>query len=138
MDNGMSENIQNIQQYNNNNKIQHKSHEKLEVGLNSERKNLSKGKNPLTLTTVICHLSEQHSIMYIESSRRGGYKFAKSEEKVNYVIYMDNIKLCAQNEKKETLVQTKRIFSQDVGIEFSIEKCVMFIVKSGKNKRRKE
>ena len=39
-------------------------------------------------------------------------------------MYMDDIKIFAKNEKElETLVQTIRIYSQDIGMEFGIEKC---------------
>ena len=38
---------------------------------------------------------------------------------------MDNLKLYSRNEKGlDSLVQTVRVFSKDVGIEFGIEKCV--------------
>ena len=44
---------------------------------------------------------------------------------------MDNIKLFAKNENElETLIQTVRIYSQDIGMEFGIEKCVMLVRKS--------
>ena len=33
----------------------------------------------------------------------------------------------------ETLIQTIRIYIADIGMEFDIEKCVMRIIKSGKN-----
>ena len=46
---------------------------------------------------------------------------------------MDDIKLLAKNEKEmETLIQTVRIYSQDIGMEFGIEKCAMLVMKSGK------
>ena len=46
---------------------------------------------------------------------------------------MDCIKLFAKNEKElETLIQAVRIFSQDIGMEFGIEKCTMLVMKSGK------
>ena len=46
---------------------------------------------------------------------------------------MDNIKLFAKNEKElETLIQTVRIYSQDIAMEFGIEKCDMLVMKSGK------
>ena len=48
-------------------------------------------------------------------------------------MYMDNIKLFAKSEKEgETLIQTIRIYSQDIEMEFGIEKCTMLIMKSGK------
>ena len=44
---------------------------------------------------------------------------------------MDDIKLFAKNEKElETLTQVVRIHSQDIGMEFGIEKCPMLIMKS--------
>ena len=46
---------------------------------------------------------------------------------------MDDIKLFAKNEKElETLIHTVRIYSQDIGMEFGIEKCAMLVMKRGK------
>ena len=46
---------------------------------------------------------------------------------------MDDIKLLAKNEKEmETLIHAIRIYSQDIGMEFGIEKCALLIMKSGK------
>ena len=48
-------------------------------------------------------------------------------------MYMDDIKLFAKNEKElKTLKHVVRIYSQDIEMEFSIEKCTMLIMKSGK------
>ena len=45
---------------------------------------------------------------------------------------MDDLKLFAKNEKElETLIHTVRIYSQDIGMEFGIEKCAMLVMKSG-------
>ena len=45
----------------------------------------------------------------------------------------DDIKLFAKNEKElETLIHTIRIYSQDIGMKFVIEKCAMIVMKSGK------
>ena len=60
---------------------------------------------------------------YILRKCTGGYKFTNSQEKINHLMYMDDIKIFAKNEKElETLVQTIRIYSQDIGMEFGIEK----------------
>ena len=49
-------------------------------------------------------------------------------------MYMDDIKLFAKNEKElASLGQTKRIYTQDIGIKFGLEKCFMLIMKSGKS-----
>ena len=48
-------------------------------------------------------------------------------------MYGDDIRLCAKNEKElENLKHTVRIYTQDTGKEFGIEKCAMFVIKSGK------
>ena len=47
-------------------------------------------------------------------------------------MYMDDIKLFAKNEKElETLIHAVRIYCQDIGMGFGIEKCVMLVMKSG-------
>ena len=62
-----------------------------------------------------------------------GYKISESQEKINHLLYMDNIKLFAKNEKEsETLIHAVRIYSQDIGIEFGIEKCAILVMKSSK------
>ena len=49
------------------------------------------------------------------------------------IIILDDIKLLAKNEKElETLIQTVRIYTQDIGMGFCIEKCSMLVLKSGK------
>ena len=63
----------------------------------------------------------------------GGHKLNKSQEKINHLMYIDDIKLFVKNKKGlETLIQTVRIYSQDIGMEFGIEKYTMLIMKSGK------
>ena len=64
----------------------------------------------------------------------GGYKLHKSQEKNQPSnVYMDGIKLFAKNEKElEILIQTERIYTQDIGMEFGTEKCAM---RSGKRQR---
>ena len=48
-------------------------------------------------------------------------------------MYMDDIKLIVKYKKElETLIHAVRIYSQDIGMEFGIEKCDMLVVKSGK------
>ena len=46
---------------------------------------------------------------------------------------MDDIKLFAKKEKGlETLILAVRIYCQDIGMEFGIEKCAMIVMKSSK------
>ena len=61
------------------------------------------------------------------------YKLSRSQEKINHLMYMDDIKLFTKNEKElETLIHTVRIYSQDIGMEYGIEKCARRVMKSGK------
>ena len=46
-------------------------------------------------------------------------------------MYMDGIKLFEKNEKElKILIHSVRIYSQDIGMEFGIEKFAMLIMKS--------
>ena len=50
-------------------------------------------------------------------------------------MYINDIKILAKNEKElETLIQTIRIYNQDIGIEFDILKSGMVVMKSRKRK----
>ena len=52
----------------------------------------------------------------------GGHKLTNSQENTSYLMYVNNIKLFAKNEKEpKTLIQAVRIYSQDIGMEFGIE-----------------
>ena len=47
------------------------------------------------------------------------YKHSKSQEKINHLMYMDDINLFAKNEKElENLIHAIRIYSQNIGMEF--------------------
>ena len=50
-----------------------------------------------------------------------GYNLSRSQEKIDHLMYKDDIKLCAKNEKElEILIHTYRIYSQGIGMEFGI------------------
>ena len=70
---------------------------------------------------------------HILSKCTTGYKLNKSQEKINHLMYMDDIKLFAKIKRKlEILIHTVRIYSQDIGMKFDIEKYAMLVMKSGK------
>ena len=62
----------------------------------------------------------------------GSYKLSNSQEKINHLIYMDDIKLCKKRKKLETLIQAVRIYSQDIRMEFSIKKCAFLVMTNEK------
>ena len=62
-----------------------------------------------------------------------GYHFASNGQKVNHPLFIDDLKLYASNEKSlELLIQTARVFSNDIWMEFEVEKCSVLTTKKGK------
>ena len=56
------------------------------------------------------------------SEMRWGYNLTKSLEKINYLMYMESIKLFVKNEKElETLIQAVRIYNQAISMENGVE-----------------
>ena len=61
------------------------------------------------------------------------YAFSESKEKINHLLFMDDLKLYSRSEKRlDSLVQTVRIFIEDIGMKFGIEKCAKLVVEKGK------
>ena len=62
----------------------------------------------------------------------GGYRLHKAQ-KVNLLMCKDDIKLFAKNEKElKTLIKAVRIYREDIGMEFDMEKRSRLIMKSEK------
>ena len=59
--------------------------------------------------------------------------FQKAKRRINHLLFMDNLKLYSRIEKGlDSLVQTVRVLSEDIGMEFGIEKCAMLLMEKGK------
>ena len=68
-------------------------------------------------------------LSYILWKSTGGNKSTKSKDKINDFMYMGDIKLFAKSKTElDTLIQTIRIYCQNIGMEFDIEKCAMLIM----------
>ena len=53
--------------------------------------------------------------------------------RVNHLLFMDDLKLYGKNKRQvDTLVHTVRVFSDDIGTQFGINKCAVLIMKKGK------
>ena len=64
---------------------------------------------------------------------KAAYELSVSKEKINHLLFMDDLKLHSRNEKGlDSLVQTNRVFSENTGMEFSIEKCALLKKEKGK------
>ena len=103
----MFENVKNIQQ---NHELYHEFHGKLEVGIDSGSSKASRDKDPKEhfqgdplLPLQFLKPMMSHTIILRKWTR-----FSTSQEKINYLMYMDDIKLSTKSEKEqETLVQIR-------------------------------
>ena len=61
------------------------------------------------------------------------YKWGKKEDKINCLLFIDDLKLHAKSEEQtNTLVRTVYAFSTDIGMEFGIKKCGILTMKRSK------
>ena len=64
---------------------------------------------------------------------KDGYDLRNRKGLIDHLLFMDDLKLYGKNEKQvDTLVNTVRNFSKDIGMEFGISKCAVLIMKRGK------
>ena len=51
-------------------------------------------------------------------------EFSESKQRINHLLFMDDLKMYSQSEEGlDSLVQTARVISEDIGMEFGITKC---------------
>ena len=61
------------------------------------------------------------------------YEFSESKETINHLLFMNDLKLYSRSEKGlDSLVQTVHVLSEDIGMEFGIEKCAILVMEKGK------
>ena len=64
---------------------------------------------------------------------KAAYELLESKEKINHLLFTDDLKLYSQSEKGlDSLLQAARVFSEDIGMEFGVEKCTMLVMEKGK------
>lgn len=70
--------------------------------------------------------------MLLKRETNLGYAFGREKKRLNHLLFMDDLKLYAQNEvgikKLLGLVQT---FSTDIGMEFGLDKCAALVMEKG-------
>ena len=60
---------------------------------------------------------------------KAAYEFSESEEKINHLLFMDDLKLYSRSEKGlDLFVQAVRVFRKDIGMEFGIETRAMLVM----------
>ena len=93
------------------------------------RRGIFQGDSLSRLLFVACLLPLTH----ILRDAAPGYHFASNGKKINHLLFMDDLKLYASNKKSlKSLIQTVRVFNNDIGMEFGVEKCAVLAMKKGK------
>ena len=64
---------------------------------------------------------------------KAGYTLGRNRGKLNHLLFMDDLKLYGKSLiELDSLVETTRIYSKDIGMEFGISKCAMLEMKRSK------
>ena len=64
---------------------------------------------------------------------KAGYEFKGKEQKINHLLFMDDLKLYGKDENQVTsLINTVHCFSTDIKMEFGLKKCGVLILRRGK------
>ena len=61
-----------------------------------------------------------------------GYQTSKNAAKISHLLYMDDLKLYGKSAPElESLLNTVRIFSNDISMEFGLDKCATLTIQRG-------
>ena len=100
-----------------------------ELGEVEIKRGISQGDSlsPLVFVLALVPLS------LILRKAKAAYEFSESKEKINHLLFMDDLKLYSRSEKGlDSLVQTVSVLSKAIGMELGIEKCAMLVTEKGK------
>ena len=62
-----------------------------------------------------------------------GHQMQKGETKINHLLYMDDLKLIGQDDEElVTQIKTTKQFSDDIKMEFGLDKCAKVSIEDGK------
>ena len=67
-----------------------------------------------------------------------GFRFIGTREKVNHLLFMDDLKLYGKDEiELERLVGCVKEYSDDIGMKFGLDKCGVLVIEKGLRKKCK-
>ena len=93
------------------------------------KREIFQGYSLSSLLFVLCLIPL--TLVLVKSERE--YQFLSNKDKINHLLFMDDLKLYAKKEKSlNSLVHTLRTFSEDIGIEFSINEYATLVLREGK------
>ena len=103
--------------------------EKVSLGKVKIRRGIFQGDSfsPLLFVLAVIPLS------FMLRKVKAGYDLGRNKGRVNHLLFMDDLKLYGKNERQlDTLVNSVRIPSEDIQMQFGINKCAILIMKRGK------
>ena len=81
------------------------------------------------LLFVLCMIPLTLTLRKVAAS----YEWGNKEFRINHLLFMDDLKLFAKNQDQiDSLVQTVHLFSEDIGMQFGLNKCGVLVLKRGK------
>ena len=64
---------------------------------------------------------------------KGKYQLRKEDESINHLLFMDDLKLYGSDERQiDSLINTVRVFNDDIRMEFGLKKCGLVVMKRSK------
>ena len=79
--------------------------------------------SPLIFILIPLSILDESDLGYVTSPN----------QKLKQLLFMDDLKMYAKFKRElDLLIQTVRIFSNDVGMVFNLDKCAMLVMKKGK------
>ena len=72
-------------------------------------------------------------LTFVLRQTKTSHELKKGGKKINHLLFMDDLKLFAKNQDQiDSVVNTARIFSEDIKMKFGLPKCEVLIMKRGK------
>ena len=97
------------------------------IGIISIKCGIFQGDSLSPLLFIICLIP----LSSLLSSNKFGFKI--ENDIINHLLYMDDLKLYGKSEKEiDALVNTVRIFSEDINMNFGLQKCAKVTIIRGK------
>ena len=91
------------------------------------RRGIFQGDGLSPLIFVICMIP----LSKVLRKAKAGYSLG--DVKINHLLFMDDLKMFAKNKKEiDSLVSTVQLVSQDIGMQFGVQKCGVTVMKRGK------
>ena len=83
--------------------------------------------SPMLFCICLIPLTEQLNRL------KAGYEKQTTKTKISHLLHVDDFKLIAKSEEElQKQIQTVKIFSDDIHMEFTLEKCAKIAFKRGK------